>query len=366
MIKTLQKSLKKIYVQSVTLLKELSDSLFYHVLRNAKVYGKKLLWLVLVLVIIITFVYTFYFWIDSPAGNGNRSVQFALKNGWSSEKVADFLLEKKIIGSKFKLKAMLRLQNKAQAIKSGYYSLHNAMTKKEIISVITSGRSQEIHITVPEGFTNRQIGDLLFENKLAENRQEFLNAAANKELLKKYNIPSATSEGYLFPDTYFIPVYYTCNDIVEMMLKNFVRVTRNLNDFPSEPKEIHNLVILASIVEREAQRKEERALIAGVFANRLKKNIPLESCATVQYLFEKPKKRLYYSDLEIESPYNTYRRKGLPPTPISNPGKAALESALHPRETDFLFFVVKGDGFHKFSTNFKDHKKAKNNYILKD
>lgn len=308
----------------------------------------------------------FYHWLDAAAGDGKQTLEFSLPQGWQSRRIAKFLTEKKIIDSDFKFRTMLKLLGKGREIKSGYYLLNDAMKQTEIINVITSGHSKEIKITIPEGFTNRQIGDLLTQKKIAKSRAEFLQIANDKKILEKYRIPAKSSEGYLFPDTYFIPLHYKSKDVVQMMIRHFIDVTRSMQGFPANPKKIHELVILASIVEREAQRKEERALIAGVFANRLKKDIPLESCATVQYLFEKPKKRLYYSDLEIQSPYNTYLHNGLPPTPIANPGRAALEASLHPKNTDFLFFVVRGDGFHQFSKNFNDHLKAKKDYILRN
>lgn len=305
-------------------------------------------------------------WLNAPAGNGKHSITFTLPSGWYSQQVGTYLLEKKIISSHLKFKVMLKLSHSAKEIKAGYYTLNDGMSVNEIIQTISSGHSEQIKLTIPEGYTNRQIGDLLVKMNISKSRELFLQVASSKKILQKYNIVGDSSEGYLFPDTYFIPRYFTNEDVVYMMLERFVEVTRSFSDFPSDPQEIHQLIILSSIVEREAQRKEERGLIAGVFKNRLEKNIPLESCATVQYLFEKPKARLYYSDLEIKSPYNTYKNSGLPPTPIANPGKAAIEASLHPENTDYLFFVVRGDGFHQFSKTYNKHLQAKEKYILRD
>ena len=136
-----------------------------------------------------------------------------------------------------------------------------------------------------------------------------------------------------------------------------------MKNFPTDPRKIHEMVILSSIVEREAKLKEERALIAAVFHNRLRDSEPLESCATVQYLFEKPKARLFFKDLEVESPYNTYKVKGLPPGPIGSPGIAAINATVNPEKTDYKFFVLKGDDAHFFSKTYKDHLAAKKQYI---
>lgn len=187
--------------------------------------------------------------------------------------------------------------------------------------------------------------------------------ASKQSLLDKYKIPAQSIEGYLFPDTYFLPQGYPKEKIMEHMIDHFYEKTKEVKNFPTEPRKIHETVILSSIVEREAKRKDERALIAAVFHNRLRDSEPLESCATVQYLFEKPKPRLFYKDLEVESPYNTYKVKGLPPGPIGSPGIAAINATVNPEKTDYKFFVLKGDDAHHFSKDFKEHNAAKKKYI---
>ena len=139
------------------------------------------------------------------------------------------------------------------------------------------------------GYNNRQLGDLLVKHGFAESREEFLNLAKNKKLLTKYSIKAETLEGYLFPETYSLPVDYSLEQVVEVFLKKMQQVLKEEVRTELSGVKLHEKMILASIVEREAQRKEERAVIAGVFQNRLDQSIPLESCATVQYLFEKPK-----------------------------------------------------------------------------
>lgn len=306
-----------------------------------------------------------FFYANRPVGDGNTKIDYVVKGGAGSIQVAAGLEREGIVRSALTFRIFSYLTLNQNSIKKGTYTLDDSMSLLQVLGRVTGGLTKSIEVTFPEGYNNRQIGDALVEAGFIESRKVFLEAASDKELLKRYNIPGFSAEGYLFPETYHIPLGYSPDKIVEMMIEVFLEKSSELEGFPVDAKERHRLIILASIVEREAQKKEERALIAGVFHNRMEEEYPLESCATIQYLFEKPKKRLYYKDLEIDSPYNTYHKSGLPPGPISNPGLAAIEATLNPEDTKYKFFVVKGDGFHHFSETFQEHVRAKQEYILK-
>lgn len=290
-------------------------------------------------------------------------IEFEVKNGWGASIVTRKLHESQLITSKTTFRAFLLLSGKSGCIKAGKYQISQDHSYFKIAEILCSGQSVTVNMTIPEGYNNRQLGDLLVKHGFAESREEFLDLAKNKKLLTKYSIKAETLEGYLFPETYNLPVDYSLEQVVEVFLKKMQQVLKEEVGTELSGVKLHEKMILASIVEREAQRKEERAIIAGVFQNRLDQSIPLESCATVQYLFEKPKKRLFYRDLEIESPYNTYIYSGLPPGPISNPGLAALKASFKPMDTSYLYFVLKGDGYHHFSETFQEHVKAKKKYI---
>lgn len=165
------------------------------------------------------------------------------------------------------------------------------------------------------------------------------------------------SEGFLFPDTYFFEQGLPADLVVERLLDRFKE--KEPKDFKDQAKAMKlsypQLVTLASIVEKEARAPEERPIISGVFYNRLKKHWYLESCATVEYALGAWKSRLTYKDLDVSSPYNTYRHGGLPPGPICNPGEAALVAAAHPTPTDMMFFVADGQGTHRFSRYYNEH-----------
>ncbi len=299
-----------------------------------------------------------------PAGDGQKKFDLIIEPGTPVSKVIKELSTQGMIRSSVYFSYLVKFTGSAKKIKTGIYEVNDGMSSRKILSLLTEGKVKTIHFTVPEGFNNRQIGDLLVKKKLAESRQDFLIATQSKKLLEKYKIPANDAEGYLFPETYSVPVNYPLEQIIEMMIKRFFQ---KVSEIPESrgmgPAELHTRVILASIVEREAVKPEERPIMAGVFLARIEKNMPLESCATVQYLFDKPKKRLFEKDLKIQSPYNTYLNLGWPPGPISNPGFPALQAAFKPVKSNKLFFLLKPDGSHYFSETFKEHLEAKKKYI---
>ena len=252
--------------------------------------------------------------------DGSRHVDFAVRSGSNLNSVTARLAEANLIHSPFFFKLYMRMTGKANKIKFGIYDLTDGMPASKLSQALTSGKTKTVSITIAEGLHDRQIADLFVAKKFFASRDEFMQFASKKSILEKYKIPAQSVEGYLFPDTYFLPQGYPKDKIIEHMIEHFYEKVKEVKNFPTEPRKIHEMVILSSIVEREAKRKEERPLIAAVFHNRLRDSEPLESCATVQYLFEKPKARLFYKDLEVESPYNTYKVKGLPPGPIGSPG----------------------------------------------
>lgn len=304
-----------------------------------------------------------YLYIERPAGDGSRKVDFVVKNGWGASAVASGLEKESLIKSRAGFRLLLLLTFKSGDLKRGIYTLNNSLKPSQIIDILSSGKIKTVTFTIPEGFNNRQIADELVRKGLFASKDRFMKLASSPEILARFNIKGGSVEGYLFPDTYTVPVGYPDEKIIVLMVDHFFDRVSEIKGFPSEPGKRHQIVILASIVEREARVVHERPVIAKVFINRLKKDMPLESCATVQYLFDPPKKRLYFQDLEKVSPYNTYKNRGLPAGPISNPGLPSLSAVVKPADTDYLFFVLKGDGEHYFSKSYGEHLKAKKEYI---
>jgi len=250
-----------------------------------------------------------------------------------------------------------RLDN---SLKAGEYSLHSGMPLQEIIAIISEGRTTFQQFTIPEGYTVEQIAALLTEKnvadggkfkELAKNYAPFPYMESNSFLLKY------ASEGFLFPDTYLVAVGVSEEEILKMMVNQFDKsftpeMRQKANDLNISPRDV---VTIASLVEKEAMLPEERPIIAAVFLKRLQLEIPLQSCATIQYILGNPKAELTIADTKIPSPYNTYQNMGLPPGPIANPGKASIDAVLQNQETDKLYFVADKTGKHHFSQSYAEH-----------
>ena len=250
------------------------------------------------------------------------------------------------------------------------YLFNQTYSNKEIIEDISSGKiyNDGIKITIPEGSTSKEIVSILVGQKLGNeesyeklisNPKEFYNQF---KFLKEEDITSL--EGFLYPSTYYFDENASEKEVLSVMLSQFNKVyTDKLRDRQKELKmTIEQVVNLASIVEKEAVLDEDRPIIASVFYNRLKIGMPLQSDATIQYIFKERKKIVTYKDLEIDSPYNSYKNKGLPPTPIASPGIKSIEAALYPEKTEYLYFVAKMDGGNNYSTNYEDHLKYVKEY----
>jgi len=246
-----------------------------------------------------------------------------------------------------------KVQNKLQA---GIYEFKGRTPLKKVIEKLVKGQISLISITVPEGSTCTEIGKIL-ERKKIVSCEEFEKYAKTKKL-----------EGYLFPDTYFFPLNVSMETVINMMYANFKQKMKEIygeEEFlKKKPNEIKKIITIASIIEKEANVDSERPIVASVIYNRLRKNLPLQSCATVEYALGYHKPKLYDKDLKIKSPYNTYIYKGLPPTPICNPGKKSIEAAIYPAKTNYLYFVSKGDGTNYFSSTSKEHLEAKEKYQI--
>lgn len=247
-------------------------------------------------------------------------------------------------------------------LKSGVYRISNSMTYSEILKILSSGQQEYIKLSFPEGLTISKIASRLAENGVCS-VEEFENSTKDKNLLNEYGLQGESFEGFLFPDTYFFTPKMTGKAVIKEMADNFFE---KLKDIPGAEKltkeQLYKTVTLASIVEREYRIEKEASLIASVFYNRLKHNIGLYSCATIEYIITEIQKRphpdvITYSDLAIDSPYNTYKWAGLPPGPISNPGVISLNAAINPAKTDYYFFrlVDSNTGRHVFTKDFSTH-----------
>ena len=311
------------------------------------------------ILIVIVLVTAFPVLNSSPSRSATTVRSFTVESGEGVSHVAHRLKEEGLIRSETFFKLICRLSRLQFSLQKGNYLIEGRLSSTAILSMMTSGKQVTVSVVIPEGYTVRQIADVLYTGKIIADRNRFIEAV-HAFSLEKYGVNHTGAEGFLFPDTYVFQYNMFYNDIISVMTDNFFKKADEAG--LTIDNRFYEKVILASVVEKEYRVEDEAPVIASVFLNRLKKKMRLESCATVLYVITeilgKPHpNQLFYSDLEIDSPFNTYRNAGLPPAPVSNPGTVALKAAFYPAETDYLFFVVRGDGSgrHTFTKDFYTH-----------
>ena len=287
-----------------------------------------------------------------------------VRRGETSQSVGLRLERAGLISSRYIWNLFCRLKN--EHVKTGTYRLELPATILSIHSLLVSGREVLHKVTIPEGVTLVRMAELAEEAGICS-ASDFLAASRDTEIINFYSIPGESLEGYLFPDTYFFPGSYPAEKTVMAMTDNFFKQLEIISPASAEMsmKEINDRVILASIVEREYRVAEEAPVMAGVFNNRLRINMALQSCATVVYIITEIQHKPHPSvvlltDLEIRSPYNTYIHPGLPPGPICAPGFVALNAVMNPDKTEYLYFRLTdpASGRHYFSRTHDEHIKA--------
>lgn len=304
---------------------------------------------------------------DTPANvNALQNVIVNVRPGQTLRTTADILQQANLIKSRLKFILMSRIKGLDKHLKAGEYRFSAAMAPRQILEIMVKGEVNLHKLTVPEGYSIPQIA-VLVENANFGSKIDFIKTATDTVLAGKNGIEAATFEGYLFPDTYFFPREVAMEQIISAMVNRFWSV------FTPEWKErakdlgftVHQIVTLASIIEKETGAAFERPIISSVFHNRLKKGMRLESDPTVIYGLKIFDGNLTRKHLSTHTPYNTYKIRGLPAGPIANPGRASLEAALYPESSAFIYFVSKKDNTHYFSTNLKEHNQAVRKYQLR-
>jgi len=285
-----------------------------------------------------------------------------VRPGASIDDIAKDLVSAGLLKSPFAFSILARLTRTDRQLKAGQYTFHRGDSVLSILTVFVRGMSGQNLITIPEGQTARDIARIL-EGRLGTDSEEFLAAVADSGLVAEAGAPAgATLEGYLFPETYaFLPTTAPATIVRTMALKARRVLDEELARGGPIAVELtpHEILTLASIVEAEAMRAFERPRIAAVYLNRLRRHMLLQADPTVQYALGGHRARIYYSDLRVQSPYNTYLNPGLPPGPIGNPGRASIQAVLNPTPgSRDLFFVARGDGTHIFSETGAEHLEA--------
>ena len=284
--------------------------------------------------------------VEIPAGAGSRTI-------------GDRLVQAGIVRDALSFRVSVSISGKGRGLQAGEYRFDRAMTPMEAIDKLARGDVYVINITFPEGLTMAEMGKIVESHGLGP-ASAFVTAAHDPSPITPLDPAARDLEGYLFPETYLLPRRTDARRIVRLMTDRFERVFTTELRQAAEARgwTVRQAVTLASIIEEEASRPEERALVAAVYANRLRIGMALQCDPTVIYALTRAGKytgNLRREDLAFDSPYNTYRYPGLPPGPIASPGRASLEAAVHPAQVDFLYFVSRNDGSHAFARTLEEH-----------
>jgi UPF0755 protein len=297
----------------------------------------------------------------TACGSGSGpAVRVTIPSGANMRVASDSLAKAGVIHYSRLFRVYASLRHRDRQIRSGTYMLHRDAGWAFMLDALRAGKGLVHIVTIPEGFSLLQIEPLV-ASKLGQPMDSVEAAVRDTALLHRLDIPTPTLEGYLFPDTYIFEDRTSVASAIDAMVRRFEQVWKP--EWTARLDSIHlsrnDVMALASIVEKEARLPEERPVIAAVYLNRMKDGMLLQADPTVQYALGKHVARVYYKDLEAESPYNTYKHKGLPPGPIASPGKPSIEAALYPANVPYEFFVAFPDGHHEFNRDLAGHELAK-------
>lgn len=315
---------------------------------------------------LLTFTITFFMYIKTPFNIENDKL-FEVKKGETGFMIINNLADAGIIKNKFFFKIMVRFKGGDRRIIPGFYLARKNESPESFWNRLLNGDVEKYKLTVPEGYNIYQIARLVENSKLGK-AERFLMLAKDKKFISSLGLDVPSIEGYLFPSTYYFMPNTREEDVIKEMYKKMLDVLYKEIGIPERtPKrKIHEILIFASMIEKEAKIKEEMPLISAVFHNRKKLGMKLQCDPTVIYGLKDFDGNLTKKDLKTKHPYNTYVNYGLPPTPIGNPSKEAILSAYKPANVDYLYFVSKNDGTHIFSKTLKEHNLAVLKYQKKN
>lgn len=306
-----------------------------------------------VILLMLQIYYAIFMWTYS-----GPEKTFEIVQGDTFSSINYRLAQEKIVYSSRIFHQFTKFQNKMTNFKAGVYEIKPGLTMDQTLLLLTSGKSITIKVTIPEGKNLFEIAQILKENGVISSQEDFVALAKNEKFVNSLGIKASRIEGYLYPDTYNFSPNSSPKTIIENMYSIFKSNIKTV-DYTSSNFTLHEIITLASVVEKETGAKFERPMIAGVFLNRLKKNMRLQSDPTTIYgIYENYDGNLRKKDLLEKTPYNTYKISGLPVGPISNPGIESIKAILNPASHKYLYFVSKNDGTHIFSETYKMHNQA--------
>jgi len=325
---------------------------------------KKKVYLVLILMCAIVLFYILERTILPPTGpDSERTVTVKIRSGSSLQSISNLLIEEGVIQDRDDFIFTAKMFKLSDDLKAGQYQIPTGLSNYKILKILSEGKVARIKVVIPEGYTARQIASL-FQQKLETDSSKFMSLVYDEPFIKTLEVNDVSLEGYLYPDTYYFHwglnekrvIRYLVNEFHEKYNASLLQKTKNMG------WTVHQVLTLASIIEGEAMIDKERPIISAVYHNRLKRGMLLQADPTIQYIIPDGPRRLLHRDLEIDSPYNTYKYAGLPPGPVNNPGILSIKAALEPADVNYLYFVAVGDGSHRFSRNLQDHLRAKRKF----
>lgn len=307
------------------------------------------------------------FWYDTSVDEESaESVIVTIPNGAGFGEILDSLEVAGLISDRASFRILASATGADDELKSGTYKFQRGLSQARLLDALKDGHSTvRVKVTFPEGVTIRRIASIAAE-KAGLDSAEFVRLANDREYLKSIGLNASTAEGYLMPDTYFLYWGEPADLLLKRMSGLFLEFYDQAKKASAEKLNLtpYEAIILASLVEGEARVDKDRPIVARLYLNRLERGMRLEADPTIQYILPDGPRRLLYEDLRVESPYNSYKYKGLPPTPINNPGRKSITAALNPSDHDYIFMVAKGDGSgaHTFSTTKSQHDRAVREY----
>jgi len=310
-----------------------------------------------------------YFYVKSqlftPLSGDSSEKTFEIKEGQGVLEIVDNLRKEGLAKNKWITIGYLKFKKIDKQLKAGVFLLRKNQSPVEVFEAISSGKTALKKITIIEGWTEKEIADYLDERGLVK-KSDFLESAKKKKQEYDFLEGAETLEGYLFPDTYYIPYKSTADDIIKKMLDNFDKKLTNeiKNEINKQGRSIRDVSILASVVEKEVYKEQDRKIVAGLFLKRISQGKPLEADSTINYITGKDLAQPSYSDTRQDSLYNTYLHKGLPPGPICNPSLSSILAAVYPEDSPYLFYLNRQDTKETiFSETYEEHLENKKKYL---
>jgi UPF0755 protein len=298
--------------------------------------------------------------VTACTSSNEKAVRVTVPAGASFGAAVDSLARSGVISSPKLFGFYASVRGRDRELKAGTYVFQPGTSWNGVLDALTRGKGLVHTVTIPEGFSLASIAQLI-GRALSVPPESVIAASSDTALRHRLDVPTPTLEGYLFPDTYTFAEGTSPSEAVRTLVGRFEQVWKP--EWDARLQELtmsrHDIVTLASIIEKEARLAEERPVISAVYHNRLRIGMLLQADPTVQYALGKHVDRVLYKDLEVDSRYNTYKHVGLPPGPIASPGAASIEAALYPANVPYLYFVAHPDGHHEFRQTFSEHTEAR-------